>query len=95
MADPTLPPLPYLLDCPDTALHEIELKSLDLAAQCMKRAKQEFEQAVAYRERAGAIRFLINGRDEMLNLARRTVDGKQGLLLFPEVIEQRETRRRA
>lgn len=95
MADPALPPLPYLLDCSSTSLHQLELSLLDLAAQCMKRAKEEMDRVVSYRERAGVVRFLIDDRDELLNLARRTIDGKQGVLLFPEVVEQREARRRA
>lgn len=95
MADPTLPSLPYLLGCSDSALGDLELSLLDLASQCMKRSKEEMERAVSYRERAGAIRFLINDRNEMMNIARRTVDGRQAVLLFPEVVEQRDARRRA
>jgi hypothetical protein len=79
-----LPKLEYLVECPDSAVQEIELKLLDLAAQCMKRAKVEWEQAVAYREGAGVCRWLIVNRDDMIGVAKRIADGRQGLLRFPE-----------
>lgn len=82
-----LPALPYLIDCPNLALQDLEMEALNLAAQCMKRAKLELEQAVSHRERAGALRLLIENRDELLNLARRTADGKQGFFKFPELAE--------
>lgn len=85
MADPALPSLPYLVECPDSALHELELKQLDLAAQCTKRAESEMKQAIAYREGAGVCRFLIDNRSDLLDLARLVVDGRQRLLRFTDV----------
>jgi hypothetical protein len=79
-----LPPLPYLVECPDAALQQLELKSLDLHAQCVKRAEAEMKQAVAYREVAGVCRFLINNRSDLIDLARLVADGKQRLLHFAE-----------
>ncbi len=85
MLDLALPSsLPYLLECSDNALQELELKSLDMDAQCRKRAKAELDQAVAHRELAGVCRFLIVHRSDLIDLARQIVDGKQRLLHFPE-----------
>lgn len=77
-----LPALPYLLECSESALQELELKSLDLAAQCNKRAEAELKQAIAYRETAGVCRFLLNHRSDMIDLARLIADGKQRMLHF-------------
>ena len=75
-----LPPLEYLLECSDLALQQLELKSLDLAAQCSRRAKAEMEQAIAHRGTAEVCRFLIDQRSDLIDLSRRIVDGKQRLL---------------
>jgi hypothetical protein len=83
--------LPYLIECPDSALQELELRSLDLEAQCRKRAKSELDQAISYREVAGVCRFLITHRDELIDLARLIADGKQRVLHFPEELEFRKT----
>jgi hypothetical protein len=80
-----LPSLPYLVECPDSALQELELKSLDLHAQCVKRAEAEMKQAVAYRETAGVCRFLIEHRSDLIDMARLVADGKQRLLRFEKV----------
>jgi len=84
MVDLALPSLPYLLECSTNGLQELELKSLDLAAQCSKRAEAEIKQAIAYRETAGVCRFLIVHRSDLIDLARLIVDGKQRLLHFEE-----------
>lgn len=79
-----LPPLTYLVECPDAALHELELKSLDLAAQCEKRAKSELGQAISHRGTADVCRFLINNRSDLIDLAKLVADGKQHRLRFTE-----------
>lgn len=79
-----LPPLEYLLECSDLALQQLELKSLDLAAQCSKRAKAEMEQAVSHRGTADVCRFLIENRSELIDFARLIADGKQRVLQFAE-----------
>jgi hypothetical protein len=84
MLDLALPSLPYLLECSHNGLQELELKSLDLAAQCTKRAEAEVKQAIAYREAAGVCRFLIEHRSDLIDLAKLIADGKQRLLHFPE-----------
>lgn len=86
---PALPDLAYLLDCSQSRLFELELVNLDLSASCLKRAKEEMDQAIAHREAAGVARWLIDNRDEMINLAKKVADGKQGILRFtePEPIE--------
>ena len=85
MLDLALPSsLPYLLECSENTLQDLELKWLDLEAQCRKRAEAELDQAVAYREGAGVCRFLITHRSDLIDLAKTIVDGKQRLLHFPE-----------
>jgi hypothetical protein len=81
---PALPNLAYLLDCSQAGLHELELSNLDLSAKCLKRAKEEIDQAIAHREAAGVARWLIENRDELIKLAKRVADGKQGTLKFTE-----------
>jgi hypothetical protein len=85
-----LPQMEYLIECPDSAISNLELKLLDLYAQCMKRAKSEMDQAEAYREGAGVCRWLIENRDGMINVAKRIADGKQGILRFPELAHPAE-----
>jgi hypothetical protein len=75
-----LPPLEYLVDCSESALQTLELKSLDLAAQCSKRARAEMEQALVHRSTAEVCRFLIENRSELIDLAKLVADGKQRLL---------------
>lgn len=77
-----LPALPYLIECSESALQELELKSLDLAAQCRKRARAEQDQSDRYIETAGICRFLLNHRSEMIDLAKLVADGKQRTLFF-------------
>ena len=84
-----LPTLEYLLECSNEALATLELKCLDLSAQNLKAAKAEMEQATANREAAGVCRWLIENRDDLINLSRRIIDGKQGLLRFPELAIRR------
>ena len=96
-AEMPLPKLEYLVECPETALQEMELNALDQSAQCMKRARSEFDQAVAQREAAGVLRWLISNRDQVIDLARRIADGRQGLLRFPELVQEEfsQVRKRA
>jgi hypothetical protein len=85
MPELALPPLSYLVECPDSALQDLELKLLDLEAQCKKRARAEMERAIAYREHAGVMRFLINNRSDLIDLSKLVADGKQRLLQFAEL----------
>ena len=78
----TTPPITYLVECSTNALQELELKSLDLAAQAEKRAKMELAQAITWRGRADVYRFLIDHRDELVDLAKLVADGKQRMLHF-------------
>lgn len=80
-----LPPLPYLVDCSEGTLHQLELNALDLAAQCMKRAEAEMKQAVAHREAAGVYRFLIEHRNDLIRISRGIADGRQAMLRFPDL----------
>lgn len=78
----TLPSLPFLMECSESAIQDLELKSLDLAAASVKRARAEMAQAVSYREVAGICRFLIEHRNEMIDFSRLIADGHQRLLKF-------------
>jgi hypothetical protein len=80
----SLPPLPYLVDCRTETLQTLELKALDAAAQHMKAAKAEWEQARAHTEAAGVYRWLIENREELICLSKMVVDGRQGMLRFEE-----------
>jgi hypothetical protein len=68
-----LPPLEYLLSCSEISLRDLELAALNRAANCLKQAKLEWEEAVSQREAAGVARFLIEHRAELLEQASRTV----------------------
>jgi len=84
-----LPSLEYLLECSNEALATLELKCLDLSAQNLKAAKSEMEQSVANREAAGVCRWLIENREDLINLSRKVIDGKQGIIRFPELSVRR------
>jgi hypothetical protein len=79
---PALPSLEYLVSCSESALQELELRTLDLASQCSKRARLEMDQAISYRGTADVCRFLINHRSDLIDLAKLVTDGKQRLLKF-------------
>jgi hypothetical protein len=80
---PGIPAIEHLMSCSKQELQQKELAVLDLAAQCMKRADEEIKQAVALRGEAEVYRLMIDDRDELINLAKRVADGRQGLLRFP------------
>lgn len=77
--NPTLPPLEYLLSCSEMSLRDLELAALDRAAQCKKRARIEFLEAIAQQEAAGVARYFIEHRGEILDAARRTLDAEPAL----------------
>jgi hypothetical protein len=85
---PGIPAIEHLMSCSKQELQQMELAALDLAAQCMKRAEAENKQAVALRGEAEVYRVMIDGRDEMINIAKRVADGRQGLIRFPEAGQQ-------
>jgi hypothetical protein len=82
---PALPSLAYLLDCSVASLQDLELENLNLSSECVRKAKTELEEAIARREAAGVARWLIEHRDEFIDMAKRVADGKQRLLKFPEL----------
>jgi len=78
-----LPRVEYLIECTSDTLGTLELKELDLASQCERRARLEMGQAIAHRGAAEVCRFLIEHKDELVDLAKLVADGKQRLLRFP------------
>lgn len=74
--NPPLPPMEYLLSCSETSLRDLELAALDRAAQCKKRARIEFLEAIAQQEAAGVARYFIEHRSELLEAARRTLEAE-------------------
>jgi hypothetical protein len=73
-----LPVARLLLTCSQMGLHEVELANLNLAANCLKRARLEWNEAVAHGEAAGVARWLIHNRDALLEQARRTLQVETG-----------------
>ena len=89
-----MPSLEYLMECSRQSLYDLELFSLSRAAQCLKAAKHEWEEAAALKETAGVARWLIENRENLLAQARRTVAG-QKVAVFPEtsIVIGRPTKR--
>lgn len=58
------------------ALHDLELAALNRAANHLRIARQEWEEAAAQKEVAGVVRSLIETRDLLLEQASRTVEIK-------------------
>src|SRR5262249_46750547 len=74
--EPTMPPLEYLLECSVRSLQDLEMNALNRSANCLKRAKMEWDEAVANRERAGVARWLIEHRAEIMEQAKNTFEVK-------------------
>jgi hypothetical protein len=81
-----VPPLEYLLSCSAKSLQELELCALNRSQQCLRAAKEEWEEALAQREMAGVARWFIEHRPYLLETASRVVaaESGQGALAFPE-----------
>jgi len=71
-----LPPLNYLLECSAASLGDLELAALARSANCLKQARLEWEEAVAQREAAGVVRWLMENREALLGVARMTLDAQ-------------------
>lgn len=71
-----LPSLEYLLTCSKGSLQDVELASLNRAANCLKQAKIEWDEACVHREAAGVARWLIENRDALLQQTSRTLEIK-------------------
>ena len=69
-----MPALTYLLGCSMGSLQDLELAALGRSSNCLKAARLEWEEAIAQREIAGVARWLIEHRNELLQMASRTVD---------------------
>lgn len=77
-----MPPLQWLFDISNATLGDLELAELDRGSKRLKAAKAEWNAAVEHFAKAEAARYFINHREELLELARRTID-TQALLQFP------------
>ena len=84
MSDISNPSVEHLLDCSQAELQDAELKFLNMAANCRKRAAIEHSAADKYIELAAVLRWLINNRDRMFDLSKKIADGKQRLLFADE-----------
>jgi hypothetical protein len=84
MEDPSLPPLEYLFECSQQSLGDLELAYLDRAAQSLKAAKAEWNNAVGQAANAEVVRYFRDHRPEILDMARRTIE-RQSTIEFPGV----------
>lgn len=66
----------FLLQCLKQTLYDLELAALNRAANHLRTAKLEWEEAAAQREVAGIARWLIETRDLILEQGSRTVEIK-------------------
>jgi hypothetical protein len=82
MANPALPSLEFLLTCSLNSLHDLELAGLNRSDQHFKAAKMEIAEGIAQREIAGVARFLIEFRDPLVAMVRKTLD-PQTIFEFP------------
>ena len=73
-----MPDLDFLLKHSHATLCELELISLSRSSNALKRAKEEMDEAVAQREVAGVVRWLMENREVLLEAARRTTRGRGG-----------------
>ena len=77
-----LPSVESLFDCSTQFLCDLELASLDRGSRHLKAAKVEWNEAVSEFANAEIARYLREHREEILSLARRTVD-TQAVIAFP------------
>src|SRR6266576_2134873 len=91
-----MPDLDFLLSHSHATLCELELISLSRSSNALKRAKDEMDEAVAQREVAGVVRWLMENREVLLEAARRTIlPAKGGEVFEPDgKLEQALTRAR-
>lgn len=78
-----LPRLEWLLETSKRELQELELASLNRSQRAIKAARLEWEEALAQRSVAEVARWLIENREALLEMGRRTID-QQEVLVFPE-----------
>src|SRR5947209_3358995 len=77
-----MPDLDFLLKHSQMTLSELELSSLSRSSNALKRAKEEMDEAVAQREVAGVVRWLMENREVLLEAARRTILPAKGGEVF-------------
>ena len=77
-----MPDLDFLLKHSHATLCELELSSLSRSSNALKAARLEMDEAVAQREVAGVVRWLLEHREELLEAARRAILPAKGRELF-------------
>jgi hypothetical protein len=82
MEGPTLPPLNWLFNCSDMTLQDFELAALARGAKNLKIAKAAWEEATRQFAAADTAGYLRAHREEILEIAQRTID-VQAVLEFP------------
>lgn len=80
--EPSTPSLNFLFECSETTLADLELASLNRGARSLKTAKAEWQAAVNSFVNAEVARYFREHREEILEHARKTVEG-QTVLEFP------------
>lgn len=78
-----LPPLDWLMDVSLQSLADLELACLDRGSRHTKAAKAEWNAALKELTTAELARYLRDHREEILEIARRTID-QQSLISFPD-----------
>jgi hypothetical protein len=77
-----MPPIEWLFDCSNTTLQDLELAALNRAQRHMKALKADTEAAVNQLATAELARYMREHREEMIEIARRTIEG-QAVIPFP------------
>ena len=76
-------PLEYLFESSQQSLCDLELASLNRGSQLLKAVKADWNAAVDEFANAAVARYFREHRTEILDMARRTVEG-QHVIMFPE-----------
>lgn len=77
-----MPPIEWLLDCSETTLQDLELAALNRSSRHLKAAKADWSAAVTQMATAELAKYLRKHRNEMLELARKSIEG-QAVIEFP------------
>jgi len=75
-------PLEWLFDCSEATLQDLELSALDRGAKFLKGAKADWNAAISEMTTAEVARYFREHREEIMEVARRTIE-MQTVLEFP------------
>ena len=76
-------PMEYLFESSQQSLCDLELASLNRGSQLLKAVKADWNAAVDEFANAAVARYFREHREEILDMARRTVE-TQSVIAFPE-----------